>query len=53
MAIISETWALPWQHTIKLSDDRGKHTGNQTELDACMEIVKCLGLIDSDAFLPI
>ncbi len=29
----------PWQHTIKLSDDRGKHTGNQPELDACMKIL--------------
>jgi nicotinate phosphoribosyltransferase len=29
----------PWHHTIKLSDDRGKHTGNQTELDSCMKIL--------------
>jgi nicotinate phosphoribosyltransferase len=29
----------PWQHTIKLSDDRGKHTGNQTELAACIKTI--------------
>lgn len=29
----------PWQHTVKLSDDRGKHTGNRAELDACMKIL--------------
>ncbi|MBU0973283.1 MAG: nicotinate phosphoribosyltransferase [Proteobacteria bacterium] len=27
----------PWQHAVKLSDDRGKHTGNREELDACMK----------------
>ncbi|MCP3941597.1 MAG: nicotinate phosphoribosyltransferase [Desulfobacteraceae bacterium] len=29
----------PWQHTVKLSDDRGKHTGKQTELNVCMKIL--------------
>ncbi len=27
----------PWQQIVKLSDDKGKHTGNQTEIDTCME----------------
>ncbi|MCP4720613.1 MAG: nicotinate phosphoribosyltransferase [Desulfobacteraceae bacterium] len=27
----------PWQHTVKLSDDRGKLTGNKAELDTCMK----------------
>jgi len=27
----------PWQHTIKLSDDKGKQTGNKRELDRCMK----------------
>ena len=27
----------PWHHTVKLSDDRGKHTGNRAELDTCMK----------------
>lgn len=30
----------PWHQTIKLSDDRGKHTGNQAELDSCIKILK-------------
>jgi len=29
----------PWQHTVKLSDDRGKQTGNRTELDTCTKIL--------------
>jgi nicotinate phosphoribosyltransferase len=27
----------PWQQTVKLSDDRGKQTGNKRELDRCMK----------------
>ncbi len=32
----------PWQHTIKLSDDKGKHTGNPSELNSCMKILNGL-----------
>ena len=28
----------PWQHTVKLSDDRGKHTGDPDELNHCMDM---------------
>jgi len=28
----------PWRNTVKLSDDRGKHTGNPKELKTCMDI---------------
>ncbi len=28
----------PWRHTVKLSDDVGKHTGDKKELDNCMTI---------------
>ncbi len=30
----------PWQNTIKLSDDKGKHTGNPEELTRCKEILQ-------------
>ncbi len=29
----------PWQNTVKLSDDRGKHTGNPKELENCLNIL--------------
>ncbi len=29
----------PWQHTVKLSDDLGKNTGNRSELETCMKIL--------------
>ncbi len=29
----------PWQHTVKLSDNPGKHTGDTTELNNCMRIL--------------
>jgi nicotinate phosphoribosyltransferase len=29
----------PWRHAIKLSDDRGKHTGNPKALEACMAVL--------------
>ncbi len=29
----------PWQHTVKLSDDKGKNTGNQSEVETCMKIL--------------
>jgi len=28
----------PWRNTVKLSDDRGKHTGDLKELKTCMDI---------------
>ena len=28
----------PWRHTVKLSDDKGKHTGNPKELKNCKDI---------------
>ncbi len=28
---------VPWQNTVKLSDDQGKHTGDPAELDICMK----------------
>jgi len=28
----------PWRNTVKLSDDKGKHTGDPKELKTCMEI---------------
>jgi nicotinate phosphoribosyltransferase len=30
----------PWQQTIKLSDDRGKQTGNKRELETCRKLLK-------------
>lgn len=27
----------PWQQTVKLSDDRGKHTGDRREIEKCLE----------------
>lgn len=29
----------PWQNTVKLSDDPGKHTGERLELETCMKIL--------------
>ena len=28
----------PWRHTVKLSDETGKHTGNKQELKNCMNL---------------
>ncbi|THB79970.1 MAG: nicotinate phosphoribosyltransferase [Desulfobacteraceae bacterium] len=28
----------PWRHTVKLSDDQGKHTGDPKELENCMNL---------------
>ncbi len=30
---------VPWRNTVKLSDDIGKHTGDKSELNHCMEIL--------------
>lgn len=29
----------PWQHAVKLSDDKGKNTGNPSEVKTCMRIL--------------
>ncbi len=30
----------PWRHTVKISDDRGKHTGDQEELQICLRAIQ-------------